>query len=510
MKSKFALQVLSCVFLAWITVGSISGQQTNLLNKILGSATPDTFAECSNGNVYSPAFCNVYTNSLTVDENPTSPNHSGILTFRYNNPSSSFSQTPPSPIVLNLNPNLAQCSVSSPSITFPATTSSSVSVTVTALNDGITETPLHSCVIGYTATFSAATPVGNGYVFTPPTVTVGVTDYTNPPTFQTNFMIPPVISERNNVPDNIKSMNITSSLLTGTINTNGVVMIIDSDITQCRVSLSPTGPFDLNTIGTYYPISFPISLPASTMIYIKATPDNIIETPLQNLCELSVSYSTSDLNNVGTTTNPVYQNIQIADYTPGFEAQSPDKLFEKPTNQTLESNTGEIKLKLLDKPSDNLPVKAIFTNLSQDICESVGFELMFDQSNYDTIQTIPVRAIKDNIYQPEVRKCNFKVNFTSASPVQIQSDLTDSPLPNSRFMNLRSKALLSAVEYDGISYVLSINVLDRDIPSLAKTGFSQRILLFVSIVTLIVSTLTLSYRLFRTQKITTESLKVRL
>jgi hypothetical protein len=305
-------------------------------------------------------------------------------------------------------------------------------------------------------------------------------------------------------------MSITSSLLIGSINTNGVVMIIDSDITQCRVSLNPTGPFDLNTIGTYDSTVFPISLPVSTTIYIKATPDNIIETPIQNLCELSVSYSTSDLNNVGTTTDPIYQDVQITDYTPGFEAQSPEKLFEKPVNQTSESNNGEIKLKLLDKPSDNLPVKAIFTNLSQDICESVGFELMFDQSNYDTIQTIPVRAIKDNIYQPEVRKCNFKVSFTSTSPVQIQSDLTDSPLPNSRFTNLQTKAIKSAVEYDGLSYVLSINVLDRDIPSLAKTGFSQRILLLVSTVTLLLSTLTLSYRLFRTQKITTESLKVRL
>jgi hypothetical protein len=515
MKNQKIFSLLCFIVMALGTVGSIVQTQNSFLDKILSSATPDAFAECSGGNLYNPSFCSLYTDTVTVDENPVSATHSQSLGFHFTDPNSSFGPTDPaSAITLNLTAD-SQCrlgpsELSTATIIIPNTPTGilhSAFVQVTAVNDGISEASTHLCTIAYTAAFNGpGYPAGSGYVFTTDSVDVNVIDFTSSTSVASNYTNSPTLSENPNLATNVGSITENAIIANSTFNLGDTVTMTTDG--QCFVAPNTTPSSyvlsyaqDLNTsLPVFSPnvtFGFPNITTSTTpststnVVYVKAKTDSAIEG--NHVCRITFVHDFPGRIGLNYTE---FKDVPLVDYTPSFEAKAPDVLYEKPADATAQSSTGAIDIRLLDLPSDNVPVVATFTNLSPEVCEIVSTQLTFDQSNYNTKQAIEVKAVKDGIFQPQARKCDVKITFSS------QSTVVNSVKKPKFILAKKNVMKKTAVEYNNLSYNVSINVLDADAPpTLIQTGKTNTWFAWFAGVVTLLSTVIISLDIHKTNQL---------
>jgi hypothetical protein len=249
---------------------------------------------------------------------------------------------------------------------------------------------------------------------------------------------------------------------------------------QCYVS--QTLPFTKRSMVFYANAVFDQDL----IIYVKAKTDNLIEPSQQCIITHSYDFPSNSANNFS-----VYQEIAVDDFTPGFTAVSTPLIYEAPKDAT-QSSSGQVEIQLLKKPSDLEPVLASLSNQTPSICSLNASELSFTQENFDTKQVISVESVKDGIYQKEARDCVIKVSFTSNEGEFTQPETSEETAQTKKIQSVKPKFVRAAQEYNNLSYLTRIQVLDSDAPAvvaqklaaqaeLVKTGINVSQLALVSV-----------------------------
>jgi hypothetical protein len=537
--SKAALRVLSILFLGWITVAPSLQTSNSTLDKILGSATPNAFAECGTGvcNLYSflpgelvpstDPLCTTITqcfassSAIALEEDILSPTHTGKLRISpaqhykgYNGTSSIYDfddyvidPVVNNPVVLGFTTD-GQCSA--PATATLAIGSTFIDVTITAVDDALVEASTHYCDINMTVVSGNLAGNGAGYTYNIPiidndqlslTTTHNSISLTEDPiiaaSLQTNTLSIPSQDA-----GGFSSINLNQLSGFPSIYATQVFAKITTD-TQCYVNLLPN-QFQSRTTTLIQ--SQPYN-PANLFTWsydgnFKGRSDDVVEG--SHFCSVVYDYYTD------YDTNPFKSEtilVPMTDYRPFVDAQAPALLYEKPVDG--QASTGDFKLKLLAQPSDTSPITATITLLNPEVCVLSNTTLTFDQSNWSQFQAIPVSAIKDGVFQPGTRDCNIKLSLVSpeASPVtQV----------NGRFVLASSKrtpATLAALEYNNLSTIVTVKVLDAD--TLPQTGitspwiFLSSVVLFVgSLLGSILTTRAYRSRLYAT--VSEEAPKVRL
>jgi hypothetical protein len=540
--SKAALRVLSILFLGWVTVAPMMQTSNSTLDKILGSATPNAFAECGTGscNLYSflPGYlqpiidplcvtttqCYKGTNDQPLYEDPINAAHSGNLrlstALQYNGTSgpnsiydfddSIIDPIVNTPVVLGFTTD-GQC-------TTPATKtltlgSGYVDVLVTAVDDIIVEAPTHNCQIDMTILSGNLSGNGAGYTFNISIIDNDVAPGTVIETTHDSVTLtenPAIAASLQQNSLAIPSQDTGSTSSTSLSQRSGYPSIYANQIfakittdDQCYVNALPN-QFVSRT--TTYIQSQPYN-PANAFAwnydaFFKGRSDDVTEG--SHFCSVLYDYYT-DYSSIPFKSETIL--VPMTDYRPFVDAQAPALLYEKPVDG--QASTGDFKLKLLAQPSDTSPITASITLLNPDVCVLASSILVFDQSNWSQFQAIPVSAIKDGVFQPGTRDCNIKLSLVSPEAPPVTQ-------VNGRFVLASSKrtpATLAALEYNNLSTIVTVKVLDAD--TLPQTGitspwiFLSSVVLFVgSLLGSILTTRAYRSRLYST--VTEESPKVRL
>jgi hypothetical protein len=487
--SKSALRVVSIFFLAITAFGSSIHTNNDLLNKILKSATPDTFAECTPTSTY----CGIYDSSATVYEDVTSFAHSQSLGIGVNG---NVTQ----PITFNLVPD-AQCTLSSSIFTIGTGFNPYNNVTVTAVDDLISEASPHPCVI--TATVTAGN-TGFPPGFSGFTVSVDVIDNDAPAdTLVTNHTSlalneDPTFLESQDIDQLIINLPSASSGSSSAFGTDTITVKADTD-SQCYVSNTNDFSSKLNTMTIPGNI---FQLPSDTInipFNFKARQDDVVEGP--HTCVITYTY-----------THPFYSVLNrsetvvatVADYRPGVNANGPEILYEKPAEG--QSSEGFVQLKLARQPSDLDVVVANLTSLNPADCVLESSSLVYTQANWNSLQQIKVSAVKDGVYQPGTRDCKIRIVLNSGetpAPGGGGGYLINPLVPKAILASSKYPQVFAALEYNNVSQDIIVKVLDAD--TLPQTGLRNP-WMFLGSTILLVATLLSTVYTYRAYKLKPEEL----
>lgn len=380
-----------------------------------------------------PAFAVTQTNILTtVREGGTTgtggtPNVGDTFTVGTNG------RNPTAAVTITLVPD-AHITVSPATLSFSATDTATKTVTVTAIDDAATEGTTHSGWVGFNVASTDAYFNGG---FIPP-VKVHVTDNDSPGVS---------IVESSGTTSTTEGSTTTDSftVVLTQAPTADVVINLDGG-TQSRLSTTTTVGAATTASLTFTTANW------STARTIYTLPVDDTAAELRHLAPISFAVSSTDVNYAALSVPPVTHIITDNDNN---VAANRVRIVESSNFTSVTENTSTDTFTVVLSQAPTAPVTVNFTPDAQMGVSTAS--VVFSTTNWNTAQTVTVRAIDDTVIEPAILHWG-QITATAVSDDANFSGIAISPVFSSIYDNDGPRVLLT--QSGGSTYTNENGVTD--------------------------------------------------
>ena len=316
-------------------------------------------------------------------------------------------------VTVTLVPN-AQITVSPATVSFTSTDTATKTVTVTAVDDTTVESTPHNGFIGFNV---ASTDSYFNGSFVPP-VTVYVTDNESPGVS---------IVESSGTTSTTEASTTTDSFTVVLTQAPTANVVLDfNGGTQSRLSTTSTVGSGTTAALTFTPANW------ATAQTIWTLPVDDTAAELRHLAPINVSVNGTSASEYAALTIPAVTHIITDNATDNTTATNLVRIAESSgfSSVTESTTTDTFTVVLGQQPTG--PVTLTFTGDSQVAASPAT--IVFSTTNWNTAQTVTVRAIDDIVMEPTILHWGV-VTATAASSDNAYNNIAISPVTNSVYDN---------------------------------------------------------------------------
>ncbi len=316
-------------------------------------------------------------------------------------------------VTVTLVPN-AQITVSPATVSFTSTDTATKTVTVTAVEDTTVESTPHNGFIGFNV---ASTDSYFNGAFVPP-VTVYVTDNESPGVS---------IVESSGTTQTTEGSTTTDSFTVVLTQAPTANVVLDfNGGTQSRLSTSSTVGTGTTAALTFTPANW------ATAQTIWTLPVDDTAAELRHLAPINVSVNATSAAEYATLTIPAVTHVITDNASDNTTAANLVRIAESSgfSSVTESTTTDTFTVVLGQQPTG--PVTLTFTGDSQVAASPAT--VVFSTTNWNTAQTVTVRAIDDTVMEPSILHWGV-VTATAASSDSAYNNIAISPVTSSVYDN---------------------------------------------------------------------------